>query len=69
MVTLVFQGLTLPWLIKKVKLVDNAIPEKEQEESIQHKMAQNSLQYLEEKYGMNCHQNDHINNFVPTTNY
>ncbi|MEA5429134.1 Na+/H+ antiporter [Arcicella lustrica] len=62
LVTLVFQGLTLPWLIKKVKLVDNAIPEKEQEVSIQHKMAKNSLQYLEEKYGMNCLQNDHINN-------
>lgn len=62
LVTLVFQGLTLPWLIKKVKLVDNAIPEKEQEVSIQHKMAQNSLQYLEEKYGKNCLQNEHINN-------
>lgn len=62
LVTLVFQGLTLPWLIKKLKIKDNATPEKEQEVSIQHKMAQNSLAYLEDKYGKNCLQNEHISN-------
>ncbi len=62
MVTLVFQGLTLPILIKKINLKDNSIPEKDQEVSIQHKMANNSLHYLKETYGNNCLQNEHINN-------
>src|SRR5207253_6490000 len=53
LVTLVFQGLTLPWVIKMVKLEDkyNLIPLRKQEMIIQKKMAQYSLQYLEEKYG------------------
>ncbi len=62
LVTLVFQGLTLPLLIKKLKLIDKAVPEQEQEVSIQHKMANNSLQFLEKKYGKNCLQNSHVRN-------
>ncbi len=53
LVTLVFQGLTLPWLIKKAKLKDRqtVIPAEKQELIIQKKIAQISHQLLEEKYG------------------
>ena len=53
LVTLVFQGLTLPWVIRKVNLEERSteIPEQEQEIIIQKKIAQLSLQFLEEKYG------------------
>jgi Na+/H+ antiporter len=63
LVTLVFQGLTLPWLIRKVNLEENsqAIPEKEQETIIQKKMAHYSLQFLEEKYKDEL-RNEHLNN-------
>jgi len=62
LVTLVFQGLTLPWLIRKVKLEDKnqLIPEEEQEFIIQKKIARASLQLLEEKYGKEREQNDHL---------
>ncbi|MBD0349630.1 MAG: Na+/H+ antiporter [Flavisolibacter sp.] len=52
LVTLVFQGLTLPWLIRKVNLEDNynLIPEEKQEFIIQKKLALYALRYLEEKY-------------------
>jgi len=63
MVTLVFQGLTLPWVIRKVKLEDryNTIPEQEQEFIIQKKIAKASLQLLEEKYDGERKQNEHLN--------
>ena len=50
LVTLVFQGLTLPWLIRTLKMKDNhtAIPEQQQERIIQKKIAHFSLQFLEE---------------------
>jgi CPA1 family monovalent cation:H+ antiporter len=62
MVTLVFQGLTLPWVIRKLNPTDkyNAIPEREQEMIIQKKMALYSLQYLEEKKGEDWQKNDHL---------
>src|SRR6185436_7178474 len=52
LVTLVFQGLTLPWLIRRVKPEDRnvSIPEPRQEIIIQKKIAKYSLQFLEEKY-------------------
>src|SRR4030095_16928353 len=52
LVTLVLQGLTLPWLIRKVNLEErpNTIPESEQEMIIQKKIAKASLQLLEEKF-------------------
>lgn len=64
LVTLVFQGLTLPWLIRKVKPEDKytAIPEHKQEIIIQKKIAQASLQFLEEKYGEDYLTNEHLNN-------
>ncbi|MGA9772177.1 MAG: Na+/H+ antiporter [Blastocatellia bacterium] len=64
LVTLVLQGLTLPWLIRKVKPGDNniTIPEHKQEVIIQKKIAQASLQFLEEKYGEDCLLNEHLNN-------
>src|SRR5436190_4440152 len=64
LVTLVFQGLTLPWLIRKVKPEDRftAIPEPKQELIIQKKIAQYGLQFLEEKYGQDLLQNEHLNN-------
>jgi CPA1 family monovalent cation:H+ antiporter len=64
LVTLVLQGLTLPWLIRKVKPEDKniAIPEQKQEMIIQKKIAQASLQFLEEKYGEDRLLNEHLNN-------
>jgi CPA1 family monovalent cation:H+ antiporter len=64
LVTLVFQGLTLPWVIRKVNLDDGstAIRKQEQEIIIQKKIAQYSLQYLEEKYGDDWSKNEHLNN-------
>ena len=64
LVTLVFQGLTLPWLIRKIKMEDKytTIPEQQQEIIIQKKLAQYTLQYLEEKYGKDDLPNAHLNN-------
>jgi CPA1 family monovalent cation:H+ antiporter len=64
LVTLVFQGLTLPWLIRRVKPEDKytTIPEHKQEIVIQKKIAQASLQFLEEKYGKDYLPNEYVNN-------
>ena len=64
LVTLVFQGLTLPWVIRKVNLEDrfSLIPEEKQELIIQKKIAQNSLKYLQDKFEGNLPDNDHLNN-------
>jgi CPA1 family monovalent cation:H+ antiporter len=61
---LVFQGLTLPWLIRKVEPGDKSttIPEREQELIIQKKIARASLQFLEEEYGKDRVQNEHLDN-------
>ena len=66
LMTLVFQGLTLPWLIRKVKPEDRftAIPEHQQEIIIQKKIAQASLDYLKEKYGNERVKNEHLDNLV-----
>jgi CPA1 family monovalent cation:H+ antiporter len=63
LVTLVFQGLTLPWVIRKVKPDDRviSIPEDAQEIQIQRKIAHGSLQFLEEKYGQERFSNEHVN--------
>ena len=49
LVTLVLQGLTLPWLIRKLNLQDprEVIPPDQQERMIQKKLAKASLEYLE----------------------
>lgn len=64
LVTLVFQGLTLPWVIRKIGPADrsNAIPERQQELIIQKKIAMASLQLLEEKYSEERERNEHLNN-------
>lgn len=64
LVTLVFQGLTLPWLIRKIKPTDkfNSIPAYEQEIIIQKKIAKYSLQFLDEKYNEDARLNEHLNN-------
>ncbi len=64
LVTLVFQGLTLPWLIRKLNIQERpgTIPEIEQERIIQKKMAMVSLQLLEEKYAGEREHNEHISN-------
>ena len=64
LVTLVLQGLTLPWLIRIVKPEDkdNIIPEEKQQVIIQKKLALSSLSYLEEKYKDEISGNDHLRN-------
>ena len=64
LVTLVFQGLTLPWLIRTLKPTSKfeTITEEEQEIIIQKKMAHTSLEYLEEKYVDDLRTNEHIRN-------
>ncbi len=51
-VTLVFQGLTLPLIIKwlKVKEIDNIVPEEEQLAGIQIRLDKVALKMLDEKY-------------------
>jgi monovalent cation/hydrogen antiporter len=63
LVTLVFQGLTLPWVIKKVKPVDKYSPisEQDQEIIIQRHIARHSLKFIEEKYGGEKLKNEHLN--------
>ena len=63
LITLVFQGLTLPWLIRKVKIEDKftSLSEQYQEIIIQKKIAQSSLQFLEEKYGQERLKNEYVN--------
>lgn len=64
LITLVFQGLTLPWLIRKVNLKDRftLIPEQQQDLIIQKKLAQASLRFLEEKYSRERARNEHLDN-------
>ena len=63
LVTLVFQGLTLPWLMRAVRLEDEpTIPERKQEVIIQKKLTLASLRYLQENCGHQRAQNEHIDN-------
>ncbi|HEX2271245.1 MAG TPA: cation:proton antiporter, partial [Pyrinomonadaceae bacterium] len=63
LVTLCFQGLTLPWVIRKVEPEDRftTIPEHEQEIMIQKKLAAVSLRFLKERYGNERSHNEHLN--------
>lgn len=58
-VTLVFQGLTLPFIIKLIRLkeIDNLIPEDQQQAGIQLRLAQVALQCIDEKYAMQAREN------------
>ena len=64
LVTLVFQGLTLPLLIKWLKVEDTSTikSELEQEKLIQKKLSHSSLIYLEGKFTSDGLDNDHIHN-------
>jgi len=65
LVTLVFQGLTLPWVIRKLKqddLDEIVVPAREQEMIIQKKISMASIKFLEEKYGVERAQNEHLDN-------
>jgi len=66
LVTLVFQGLTLPWLIRRLNMKDrySTIPEHKQELIIQKKIALASHRLLEEKYLVEGMQNEHLNNLL-----
>lgn len=62
LVTLVFQGMTLPWVIRTIKPEDRytTIPEHQQEVMIQQKLASASLRFLREKYGSERSHNEHL---------
>ncbi|MBX3257177.1 MAG: Na+/H+ antiporter [Chitinophagaceae bacterium] len=62
LVTLVFQGLTLPWLIKWVKIKDmeETLPEQEQEAHIQWTLKKAALDRIEEKYAQDISENEWI---------
>jgi CPA1 family monovalent cation:H+ antiporter len=64
LVTLVFQGLTLPWLIRKLNPDDkySMMSEEKQELIIQKKIAMYSLQYLDEKHSDAWPRNVHLKN-------
>lgn len=64
LVTLVFQGLTLPWVIRTVKAEDKytLIPEHEQEQIIQRKITEISLKFLKQEYGAERAENEHLQN-------
>lgn len=62
LVTLVLQGLTLPWVIRKVKPEDkyNTMSVKQQDINIQKAIAHSSIQFLEEKHEHTRQTNDHV---------
>lgn len=62
LVTLVLQGLTLPILIRKVKLPDfnDHLPEEETEIMIREELARASLAYLQEHHPADMEQNLHL---------
>jgi CPA1 family monovalent cation:H+ antiporter len=64
LITLVFQGLTLPWLIRKVNPEDKlvSLSEHEQEIIIQKKITERSILFLEEKYGERLSENEQAYN-------
>lgn len=66
LVTLVLQGLTLPWIIRKLKLEDKYSPmtDEQQELVIQKKIAKISLQHLEENYEEEKGNNKHLDNLI-----
>jgi monovalent cation/hydrogen antiporter len=61
-VTLVLQGLSLPWLIRKINPEDrhSSITEERQDLIIQKKLAFSSLRTLEQKYAHECRTNKHV---------
>ncbi|MBT1704843.1 Na+/H+ antiporter [Chryseosolibacter indicus] len=66
LVTLVFQGLTLPWLIKKMKIKDNdaVLQELEQELIIKKAMTERSIRFLEKEFSDDQESNQHVKNLT-----
>jgi Na+/H+ antiporter len=64
LVTLVFQGLTLPWVIRKMQIEDPAAKMKEQaqELAIRKTIAEASLNFLEQEHGNKQELNEHLKN-------
>jgi monovalent cation/hydrogen antiporter len=64
LVTLVFQGLTLPWVMRKLNVVDDsrAARQQEQELIIRKAMAETSLKFLERAHGKEQELNEHLKN-------
>jgi hypothetical protein len=64
LVTLVLQGLTLPWFIRRLKLEDRhqSISEEDQDTIIRKKLALVSMDYLEKNYTGQLASNTHLDN-------
>ncbi len=64
LVTLVVQGLTLPWVISLVKVPDRhtLIPEEKQEQIIGQKLAKTALDFLAKTYPTEAGSNAHVQN-------
>jgi monovalent cation/hydrogen antiporter len=64
LVTLVLQGLTLPWVIRKVKLEDEnaGAREQEQELKIRRVIAETSLKFIDGVNGAEQEMNEHLRN-------
>lgn len=61
-VTLVFQGLTLPFLIRLIKLkeIDHIVPEEEQQAGIQLRLNNTALKLLNGKYAVSVKENEWV---------
>lgn len=64
LVTLVLQGLTLPWVIRKLALTNRfeAMPAAKQEKIIQKKIAHASLEFLKNNHATELANNAHLKN-------
>lgn len=64
LITLVFQGLTLPWVIRKLRIDDKTAEEREQEQelSIQKTITEASLRFLEQARGKEQQLNEYLEN-------
>ncbi|HZV68430.1 MAG TPA: Na+/H+ antiporter [Saprospiraceae bacterium] len=64
LVTLVFQGLTLPWVIRKLTPTSNGTSSAayKQDLMIRQKITQASIQFMEEKYIDAMQRNEHVHN-------
>ena len=64
LVTLVFQGLTLPWVIRKLNITNESarVKQQEQELNIRRVMAESSLRFLEQSHDNDLALNEHLRN-------
>ncbi len=66
LITLVLQGLTLPVIIRKVKLPDfnDHMPEEEADKILREELARESLRYVEKQYSTELEDNVHLQKLV-----